>query len=70
MVQACPHSLFLLVNFCCNKNNVYYFQNSDDDVITSSTYLNLWYYALLYFSVTHLRVSKWYPILVKWLQSD
>jgi hypothetical protein len=30
-------------------------------------FINLWFYALLYFSMSHLHVSKWYSILGKWL---
>jgi hypothetical protein len=63
MGQASPHSLFLVSKFPLQQEQWLLFSNSDDDdVITPSTYLNLWYYALLYFSVAHLRVRNWYSI--------
>jgi hypothetical protein len=49
--------------FRCIKNYGLLLLNSDFVIIL--VLLNLWYSALLYFSVTHLQVSKWYLI---WLE--
>jgi hypothetical protein len=52
------HHVTLLPSFSyfrCNKNNGYYFL-TPNDIITISIF-KLWYYALLYFFVPHLRVS-------------
>jgi hypothetical protein len=54
-----------LVNFCCIKNNGYYFcKNFDDDVITLIIPLNYGFMLYCIFFVPHLRVSMWYLILL------
>jgi hypothetical protein len=70
MDQASPHFLFIVSEIPLQQEQCLLFSNFDDDVITISTYLNLWYYALLYFSVSHLRVRNGTRSLGKWLQSD
>jgi hypothetical protein len=65
MDQASPHFLFIVSSIPLQQEQCLLFSNSDDDVITLSTYLNLWNYALLYFSMCHHRVSKYHPILRK-----